>query len=740
MAGIKVMICLSFALLLKSVNGQTFFTTNAGSIYSVDFSSCTESLVCSGSPLISLSYFNGMFYGTGSVGSTNTLYSLNPTTCIATPINSSTPSLNINGLVADGNGNLYASLSGSSNIYCYNISSDTWSLVGSVTGFSSAGDLTFYNGKLYMVAFGNPNQLLEITLSPFSFVNIGNIGTTTDVIFGTITSIPPGNCTGEVYAFIENAGNMSIGTVDPSNGNVTTVCSNFFTGTIMDGASIEETGLHLAMNASPFSVCSGDPTTLTAQGGYTTYNWSGPGLSSTSGISVVATPTTTSTYTVTASFTGCTNTASITIQMLPSINASVSCSPLSPCGGDLITLSSLPTATIIPIISEDFETGNSFTIANGPSNNRWTQNTGTEYAGSYSLYIYYSAPTTYGANGNPSTCFAYKDIDITGTSVADLTFYWKNAGANPNATLTVWKVPTTQTFSPGSPGTGLTTGAGRDLLGTFTGSATYQLATINLLPYSGQTIRLVFQWRNAAMGVLASPASVDDISLTQISNNSFNWSSSPAGFTSGVQNPSTTAVANTTYTVTISNSGMCPGTATVTVGNCGLPVEFLSAYGVVESDGNRIIWETATETNNAYFSIERSVSQSEFETIGFIAGAGSSNSLIRYEFFDTNPYELNYYRIRQTDYNGSSEVSPVFAVNRQYAVQPEITVNESIISVSNLGASSSIKVFNQAGLIVFSGSTTEKQIEIETSNFGQGVFSVVLFTDGQQYSEKVPLF
>ncbi|MFZ1694578.1 MAG: T9SS type A sorting domain-containing protein [Flavobacteriales bacterium] len=77
----------------------------------------------------------------------------------------------------------------------------------------------------------------------------------------------------------------------------------------------------------------------------------------------------------------------------------------------------------------------------------------------------------------------------------------------------------------------------------------------------------------------------------------------------------------------------------------------------------RCSWTTATERNNDYFTIERSRDGISFEAIGTLPGAGNSVAPRDYEWPDRTPYTgLSYYRLRQTDYDGSSSLSQVVPV------------------------------------------------------------------------------
>lgn len=84
-----------------------------------------------------------------------------------------------------------------------------------------------------------------------------------------------------------------------------------------------------------------------------------------------------------------------------------------------------------------------------------------------------------------------------------------------------------------------------------------------------------------------------------------------------------------------------------------LPVSLISFNGYNKEDVNVIEWITASETNNDYFTIERSANAQDFGEIGHIKGAGNSNSYINYSFTDYEPENtVSYYRLKQTDLDG----------------------------------------------------------------------------------------
>ena len=95
-----------------------------------------------------------------------------------------------------------------------------------------------------------------------------------------------------------------------------------------------------------------------------------------------------------------------------------------------------------------------------------------------------------------------------------------------------------------------------------------------------------------------------------------------------------------------------------------MPVEFLGLELVKEKKKIQINWSTASETNNNFFTVERSENGTVFTTIATIKGAGNSNSVITYNYIDNTPVKgVSYYRIKQTDFDGKYDYSEIKAIS-----------------------------------------------------------------------------
>jgi len=96
-----------------------------------------------------------------------------------------------------------------------------------------------------------------------------------------------------------------------------------------------------------------------------------------------------------------------------------------------------------------------------------------------------------------------------------------------------------------------------------------------------------------------------------------------------------------------------------------LPIELIKFTGHAGEKFNHLEWVTASETNNDHFIIYHSKNGEEWAKIGQKDGAGTSIETNHYHFTDTDPYQgYTYYRLKQTDHNGSYSYSKVIAIKR----------------------------------------------------------------------------
>lgn len=76
-----------------------------------------------------------------------------------------------------------------------------------------------------------------------------------------------------------------------------------------------------------------------------------------------------------------------------------------------------------------------------------------------------------------------------------------------------------------------------------------------------------------------------------------------------------------------------------------------------------LLWSTATELNNDRFEVQRSADARRWEALGWVGGMGTTQQPQDYRYTDHAPLSgLSYYRLKQIDYDGQYEYSPVVSV------------------------------------------------------------------------------
>jgi len=99
------------------------------------------------------------------------------------------------------------------------------------------------------------------------------------------------------------------------------------------------------------------------------------------------------------------------------------------------------------------------------------------------------------------------------------------------------------------------------------------------------------------------------------------------------------------------------------INGVALPIELISFTGKLQQRVVVLNWRTATETSNDFFSIERSADGRHFTETGRVQGSGTTAEPQDYRFTDDNPLPgLNYYRLRQVDFDGQFSYSKVVSV------------------------------------------------------------------------------
>lgn len=106
-----------------------------------------------------------------------------------------------------------------------------------------------------------------------------------------------------------------------------------------------------------------------------------------------------------------------------------------------------------------------------------------------------------------------------------------------------------------------------------------------------------------------------------------------------------------------------------------LPIELLFFKGYNKGDVNVIEWETASETNNNFFTICRTADGNKFDELMMVKGAGNTSETHLYNAFDEHPLNgVSYYRLKQTDFDGDFKYSNAIAISNDGEDNCEVSI------------------------------------------------------------------
>ena len=148
------------------------------------------------------------------------------------------------------------------------------------------------------------------------------------------------------------------------------------------------------------------------------------------------------------------------------------------------------------------------------------------------------------------------------------------------------------------------------------------------------------------------------------------------------------------------------------------PVQFLSIYARQKVNGITVSWSTASETNNKYFDVEKSIDGGlNWTLVSTTQTIGNSNVTRNYSAYDSRPFAgTNYYRIKQVDIDGRYKYSVTASVNlvikeTSASVLPNPVINEIAIDfLSKANQNVLVALFDMTG----------KQVAVERITIPKG--------------------
>lgn len=243
---------------------------------------------------------------------------------------------------------------------------------------------------------------------------------------------------------------------------------------------------------------------------------------------------------------------------------------------------------------------------------------------------------------------------------------------------------------------------------------------------------LTLYWQNASSSGINSCAALQGGDLVVARWNGSAWENRSNAIVGGITGSCAGAVAGTVTSDPLTAfSPFTFGSKTLAVNP--LPVELISFSGENVGSENILRWVTLSETNNDFFTLERSLNGYTFETIATVDGNGNTTTRIDYYSVDRNPVEgINYYRLKQTDFNGDTKYYPhLVAINYKiptdYGLYPNPSSNEIIVYTSNSKEEIvSVQITDATGRIILK----ENILNIKGKNANGTSIDISSYTDG----------
>ncbi len=590
----------------------------------------------------------------------------------------------------------------------------------------------------------------------------------------------------------------------------------------------------ITVTPSTATICPGGaPVQLTASGGIASpfspedpYTWTpSTGLSATTGAVVNASPTTTTTYTVTGKDvrTGCKGTATAKVSVSQSNIVTITPNKTAVCVGEIVAFGVGITPSAGPytyrwFISPNTLANGSVNPVDGSTNAALSFNTSNYSPGVYNLELEATSGLgcTFASNSvaitvNPSPDITLK-IDKKSYCVGDVVTMTAS-GANSY----LWSPATGLSATTGSSVTftlGSTSPPAYQVVGTNTTtgcSATKTLSSLGAIYNSRPTITTSGSKTvcgGSSAGLSASGAS------------SYIWSPATGLNTTTGANVIAVVNATTTYTVTGTDANGCKNTATAkvtidpslgppnqsityncetkvltiipseaissyiysvngvrypsnvigpifgvlpadnpisvlveyksiscytlekfTLPACALPVTWLNTTAVLNTDNTvSLNWETAAETQNKGFEIERSSNAKSFERIGFVAASEQASDIKSYSFIDKTPMsEVNYYRLKQIDNDGTFSYSRIVAAKVQAETALRVFPNPAgdYVMVESDEIIETIRLISPLGQQIKTNSPLSKSVKLSTDGLATGIYFLEIATGEYRYVKKM---
>ncbi len=173
-----------------------------------------------------------------------------------------------------------------------------------------------------------------------------------------------------------------------------------------------------------------------------------------------------------------------------------------------------------------------------------------------------------------------------------------------------------------------------------------------------------------------------------------------------------------------------------------LPVELISfSVKTFANDKVRLFWETASEINNKGFEIQHSIDGKGWQFLTFIDGYGNTIEKQSYPYIDKHAMNgINYYRLKQIDFDGSFEYSDVISVNMLkentiISIIPNPAEKAFELLLPTHEEAGIVHILDEFGRLVLQSTTQQSRYNVD--NLASGFYVVIIELEGKRYYKKL---
>ena len=202
-----------------------------------------------------------------------------------------------------------------------------------------------------------------------------------------------------------------------------------------------------------------------------------------------------------------------------------------------------------------------------------------------------------------------------------------------------------------------------------------------------------------------------------------------------------TNFANSVQTISVNDAPS--NTATTDCSIVPLPVELVHFSGVRNEREVKLNWTTATELNNHFFTAERSKDGLEWHSFDLVPGSGTTTSPTNYELTDAAPCDgITYYRLRQVDFDGSTDFSKIIAVDSEARLSLGVFPNPgktSVLIQSERNYNSLIVTDLQGREVITHQNINENQTHLNVGDWKNGIYYVTVSSPFGTQTERLSI-